>query len=189
MALRVRRPAVDDLRSLVTQGHRAELTYEPVGVTSAVSAPRGYHLDRWSSQLGDDVGVFEAASRAIREWQVQRGAGLVVCAEGPPAVDDVVALSAPLPLGWIDVVCRVVAVIDEPNRSGFVYGTLPVHAEQGEESFMVERDADGQVTFEIIAVSKPKHPLARLAPPITRFMQRRATERYLDAMTEAVAHR
>ena len=55
-------------------------------------------------------------------------------------------------------------------------GPQPVHAEQGEESFMVERDADGQVTFEIIAVSKPKHPLARLAPPITRFMQRRATE-------------
>jgi uncharacterized protein (UPF0548 family) len=131
--------------------------------------------------------VFDAAVRALREWQVHRGAGLVVCADGPPAVDDVVAMSARLPIGFIDVVCRVVTVTDEPDRFGFAYGTLPVHAERGEESFTVVRRPDGDVRFEIVAVSRPRHPLARLCPPVARRLQRAATERYLDAMTEAVS--
>ncbi|MEJ7801487.1 MAG: DUF1990 domain-containing protein, partial [Ilumatobacter sp.] len=114
------------------------------------------------------------------------GAGLVVLAARPPLVGDIVAIRAPLPLGWIDAVCRVVRLVDEPDRAGFAYGTLADHPAQGEESFTVERDDDGTVTFEIIAVSRPRHPLARLAPAVARILQRRAVDRYLDAMTIAV---
>lgn len=107
----------------------------------------------------------------------------MVCADGPPTVGLVVAMSAPLPLGFIDVTCRVVSVVDEPNRFGFGfgYGTLPIHPGQGEESFTVERDDDGEVTFRIVAVSRPRHPLTRLCPPVARRLQRAAIERYLDA--------
>ena len=112
---------------------------------------------------------------------------MVVCADRPPALGDVVAMSAPLPIGFVDVVCRVVTVIDEPDRFGFAYGTLPVHAERGEESFTVVRGRDGGITFEIVAVSRPRHPLARLCPPVARRLQRAATERYLDAMAKAVS--
>ena len=47
--------------------------------------------------------------------------------------------------------CRVASVVDEPNRFGFAYGTLPIHPEQGEQSFIVERDEGGKVTFTLRA--------------------------------------
>lgn len=118
---------------------------------------------------------------------MHRGAGLSVCADRAPTVDDVVAMSAPLPVGHIEIVCRIVTTIDDPDRFGFAYGTLAVHPERGEESFVVERAADGSVKFVITAVSRPHHPLARLGAPIARRLQHRAVTRYLDAMAAAVA--
>jgi uncharacterized protein (UPF0548 family) len=112
-----------------------------------------------------------------------------VCDQGPPKVGVVVAMSGPLPLGYIDVVCRVISVIDETDRFGFAYGTLPVHVADGEESFTIGRDHDGTTTFVIDVVSRPRHPLARLCPPITSRLQRRAIAAYLDAMSQAVQGR
>jgi hypothetical protein len=58
------------------------------------------------------------------------GGGLIVSVDGPPVAGLAVAMSAPPPVGFIDAVCRVVAVIDEPDRFGFAYGTLPDHPER-----------------------------------------------------------
>ena len=49
---------------------------------------------------------------------------------------------------WTLNAARVVFVIDEPGRFGFAYGTLPRHVESGEERFLVERDAAGEVYYE-----------------------------------------
>lgn len=162
------------------------ITYAPVGITDDPQPRPGYHLDRFTRRLGSTGDDFEAAVGALRSWQVQRGAGLAVCADGPPRVGANVAMVAPLPVGIIDVVCRVVAVEDEPDRFGFTYGTLSNHPERGEERFTVVRHADGEVMFEIVAASQPRHLLARACSPIARRLQRAATERYLDAMTAAV---
>jgi uncharacterized protein (UPF0548 family) len=113
---------------------------------------------------------------------MHRGAGLRVAADGPIAVGTNVAFSAPLPVGFIDGTCRIVVVIDEPNRYGFAYGTLSVHPERGEEAFVVSRDADGNVRLDIDGVSGPAHPLARLVPPLADHLQDRAILRYLTAM-------
>ena len=41
------------------------------------------------------------------------------------------AVAAPIgPLTAV-AVCRIVAVVDEPDRYGFAYGTLPGHTERG----------------------------------------------------------
>ena len=55
------------------------------------------------------------------------------------------------------------------ERFGFAYGTLPGHAERGEERFSVvlNRD-DGSVHYEVLAMSRPKHPLAWLGYPFAR---------------------
>ena len=50
---------------------------------------------------------------------------------------------------------------DQKNRFGFTYGTLPVHPEQGEESFAIVIAPDGIVTVEITAVSRSRHPYRR----------------------------
>lgn len=186
MPIRLTRPTDDELSWLLDAHRDAELTYSPVGLAAAAHAPARYRLDRWERSLGGGGNVFDDAVQALQEWAVHRGAGLIVCADGPPTVGLVVAMGAPLPVGFIDVTCRVVSIIDDPNRFGFAYGTLPVHPEQGEESFVVERDRDGEVRFRIAAVSRPRHPLARLCIPMARRLQRAATERYLDAMTAAV---
>jgi uncharacterized protein (UPF0548 family) len=168
-------------------GVGAALTYEPLGLSSlAEDPPPGYQVGSWERRLGSAAETFDAAAGALRGWLVHRGAGLVVVADGPPTVGEVVAMSAPLPVGYVDATCRVVSVTDEPDHYGFTYGTLPVHPERGEESFTVERAADGDVTFRIVAVWRARHPLARLCPPVTRRLQRSATERYLDAASASV---
>jgi uncharacterized protein (UPF0548 family) len=77
--------------------------------------------------------------------------------------------------------CRVVATVEEPDEFGFAYGTLPMHPERGEESFIVRR-LPGGVLFTIRAASQPAHPLARLAPPVANLLRGRAVGRYLEAM-------
>eukprot|EP00913_Durusdinium_trenchii_P005672 g5290.t1 len=48
---------------------------------------------------------------------------------------------------WSLHACRIVEVVDEADRRGFAYGTLPAHGETGEECFLVERLADGSVAM------------------------------------------
>lgn len=182
MPIHVTRPTASQLRALAQAGATDELTYSPSGITAGSTAPPGYRYDRWSRDLGTGRPVFERASDALRDWRMHTTSGFVVARSGPPTVGSVVAMAAPLPVGYIDVVCRVVAVDDQRNRFGFTYGTLPAHPEQGEESFTVLIGLDETVTVEIITVSRLRHPLARAFPPIARRLQRNATNRYLDAM-------
>ncbi len=86
---------------------------------------------------------------------------------------------------FIDVVCRVVNVTDAEDQYGFAYGTLSVHPERGEESFTVVREGDGNVSFHIVAVSRPRPMLASAFPSAGRMLQRAATSRYLDSMRAA----
>jgi uncharacterized protein (UPF0548 family) len=74
---------------------------------------------------------------------------------------------------WMVNFCRVVYVIDEPRRYGFAYGTLPEHAEEGEERFLVEWRVDNSVWYEVLAFSREKHLLAKLARPIARRLQKK----------------
>jgi len=81
----------------------------------------------------------------------------------------------------------VVYVEQEPERFAFAYGTLPGHPERGEVKFVVERDATGEVVFRILSFSQTVDPLARLGSPVTRRIQQRVTERYLDAIAAVSA--
>jgi uncharacterized protein (UPF0548 family) len=78
---------------------------------------------------------------------------------------------------------RVVYVIDEPDRKGFAYGTLPGHPERGEEAFIVERRADGSVWLVIRAFSRPANAFFWAAYPALRLMQAIFTARYERALT------
>jgi uncharacterized protein (UPF0548 family) len=131
--------------------------------------------------------AFERARAALDRWTVHRGAGLLLLADGPIAPGTNVVFSAPLPIGFVDGTCRIVAVVDEPDRYGFAYGTLPIHPETGEESFLVVRDRTGAVRFDVEGVSRPTQPLARVFGPLANRLQDAAVRRYLSAMEHAVA--
>jgi uncharacterized protein (UPF0548 family) len=78
--------------------------------------------------------------------------------------------------------CRVVYVIDEPDRQGFAYGTLPGHPESGEEAFVLHREAGNRVRFVITAFSRPATRLAKLGAPVSRQLQHFMTSRYLQTL-------
>lgn len=78
--------------------------------------------------------------------------------------------------------CHVVRVVDEPSRRGFAYGTLPGHAEGGEELFIISRDDTDQVAFEITAFSRAATWWARAVTPVSHRVQDRVTRRYLEGI-------
>ena len=92
-------------------------------------------------------------------------------------------------LKWVlwpaKIPARVVYVIDEPDRKGFAYGTLPGHPERGEEAFVVERRADDSVWLIIRAFSRPSSALFWAAYPALRMMQAIFTARYERALRSA----
>ena len=181
MHVHLRRPSELDLDRLLARCAADELSYAPIGGSLDGTTPDGLTRHRWSTPLpaGAD---FARAVDALTHWRVQEHAGLVVRSDGPMAVGTNVAMNARLPVaGYIDVTCRVVAVVDEPDRFGFAYGTLSVHPERGEESFVVTRDGDG-LRFDVAAISRPANVLARLAGPVADRLQDSAAQRYLRAM-------
>jgi uncharacterized protein (UPF0548 family) len=157
-------------------------SYPEVGATAG-ELPVGYQHLHASRAVGSGRELFEQCAETVMTWGVQRGAGLTV------EPGERVRVGADNRLGlrlgplrtWAP--CRVVYVVDEPDRRGFAYGTLPGHPESGEESFIVRMDEDGTVHFEVNAFSRPARWFARLGGPVTRVIQRRVTWRYLDAVS------
>ena len=92
---------------------------------------------------------------------------------------------------WSLNACRIVYLVEEDGdvrRSGFAYGTLPEHAERGEERFTVEWNRkEGSVYYDVYAISRPNHPLARLGYPFARLLQKRFAKNSKAAMVRAVA--
>ena len=156
------------------------LTYPEVGGTLEEVLPRGYHHADVRRRVGDRDALDEL-ERFVLGWGLHRGAGMRVPDE--PAS---LGLTTRLWLGPVPVPVRVVRVLDEPDRRGFVYGTIPGHPEVGEEAFLAERDEHG-TWVHVRAFSRPATWYARLGGPVTRRLQAVITERYLRAAEQAIA--
>lgn len=160
----------------------APFTYPEIGATASAEMPTGYHRIHRSARVSTDGGDLEGLASALLRWQVQRGVGLRVAASEPVAgVGSVVLLRAGLGPVSVRIPCRVVYLVDEPDRRGFAYGTLPGHPESGEEMFVLERRDDG-VHLVVRAFSRPGTLPARLAGPVGRGVQSWMTGRYLRAL-------
>jgi uncharacterized protein (UPF0548 family) len=79
----------------------------------------------------------------------------------------------------------VVYVVDAVDQFGFAYGTLPGHPEMGEVAFTVSRNSAEEIGFRVLSFSRTVDPLARLGAPVTRWVQKRVTRRYLTALGQA----
>lgn len=164
-------------------GTKARFTYPEVGATKG-QLPSGYDYIYATRTVGVGEDLFHECAENILNWGIQKGAGFYLGNNDPVRVDGENRLGlhwGPF-ITW--AICRVVYVVDEPNRKGFAYGTLPGHPESGEESFIVSIQPDGKVVFEIKAFGKPARWFARLGAPLLRFLQQHVTWRYLDAIHE-----
>lgn len=168
-------------------GRDSTLTYAPVGATLG-ELPAGFHHLRCTRVVGAGRSQFEVAARAVLAWRAQHLLGVRVQPDDRPAREGAVvhvrlgvgpvALSAP---------ARVVYVVDDPDRCGFAYGSLPGHPLSGEESFVVYLEKDGSVVCTVTAYSTAANALTRLAGPLLPLFQRVMARRYVHAIGRAVA--
>jgi len=196
---RLREPTPADVDAFLVEQARLGFSYEGVGRTrtnagQTCEPPAGYVLDRNRQRLGDGDATFAAAASALRRWQmVPAPLARVVPARPPVEAGQTLGVLVRAVGAWWLNSARIVYVIDEvaasPRRFGFAYGTLPGHAERGEERFLVEQLADGSVWYDLTAFSRPRYWGARLARPVTRMLQRRFATRSRAAMVAAVDRR
>lgn len=185
----LRKPSPEVIQKFLAAQSRLDFSYAAVG-TSATTPPPGYAVDRTRVKLGDGEGTFLAAKAALARWEHFRlGWAEAGASDTPIQTGSCVAVVAHVMGFWWLNACRIVFVTDETGaveRFGFAYGTLPGHAESGEERFMVEWDrASNAVWYDILAFSRPNHPLARLGYPLTRMTQRRFARDSVRAMQQA----
>jgi uncharacterized protein (UPF0548 family) len=186
-------PSDEDIANLITSRAKLPFTYAEVGATRSAAPSAGYTVDHNRIQLGRGAQVFQRAVAALNEWR-QFDLGWVIIA--PPGVkleaEATVAVKARACGLWSLNACRVVYIIDEQQpitRFGFAYGTLPDHVERGEERFMVEWDqTDDSVWYDILAFSRPRHPMVKAGFPIARLLQKRFARDSLAVMKSVANH-
>jgi uncharacterized protein (UPF0548 family) len=173
------------------------LSYDAIGVTAPGrplwSRPAAYRSYEKTVKIGDGHDRWTFAAEAVLVWGIKTRSGFTVQAgdgapaEGPVRLDRRYWLVAHL--GWLRVKepIQVVAVVDEPDRKGFAYGTLVGHPVSGEEAFIVQRRTDASVWLTIRSATQPTTFPWRLAHPVVMAAQRRYRHRYLRALTGPLA--
>jgi uncharacterized protein (UPF0548 family) len=146
-----------------------DLTYAEVGATRHEPLPERYNHLHYRTLIGTGPEVFARAGEAVVTFAMHRATGARVRTAADRAAPGV---RLTVGLGPVAVPCEVVYTIEEPNRTGFGYGTRPGHLERGEESFLVERDVDDRVWFRVTAFSLPARWPAVLGGPLTEVFQR-----------------
>jgi uncharacterized protein (UPF0548 family) len=188
--LSLRRPSLGRLQGFLASQSKVGLTYSHVGATAAVPPP-GSVVDRTRIKLGEGASSFAAAKAALERWEQFRLGWVEAWSPNTPIKEgQVVAVIARIFGPWWLNARRIVYVVDDQGpikRFGFAYGTLPEHAESGEERFTVEWHADDDaVWYDILAFSRPHQLLARLFYPLVRRLQKRFARDSAAAMLRAV---
>ena len=178
----LRRPTASEIASF--RDRRVES--DPTSVPS-VAAPPGFHREQFSRNIGAGDADFQRARAGLQQWRAHRGSGVEVHPDhAEVSVGETVAIMTRQLGLWVLAACRVSSVTDESDVFGFTYVTLPDHPECGYESFTVRRTPD-EVRFDIEATSKAGILLVKVGTPVTRQLQKRATNRYLDALARWTA--
>ena len=178
MILSLRAPSEARVRALLAAVRKQPFTHGVVGCTQqeggAAPAAPGFDRDETRCVLGHGVRAFRAACDALRAWHTFDFAWVRLLWPQAPIRAGTMVAAATRQLGlWSLNPCRIAWVVDEPRRFGFAYGTLPGHAESGEELFLVTLDEDGVVGYTIRAVSRPNHLLVWCVKPYVRRLQAR----------------
>jgi uncharacterized protein (UPF0548 family) len=78
---------------------------------------------------------------------------------------------------------QVIAVVDEPDRTGLAYGTLEGHPVSGEEAFLLDRGPDGSVWLSVRSLTQPSIGIWRATYPLLPMAQHLYRRRYLRSLT------
>jgi uncharacterized protein (UPF0548 family) len=189
--IRLVRPSPEAIARFLDRQRGQPFTYPNPGGSRTAEPPPGFVVDHRRCELGRGEPAFEAAKAAVRDWAMFRLGWVEICrprSQGAPPIETgtaVAVLARFSGIWWLNA-CRIVYLIDEPRRFGFAYGTLPDHAESGEERFTVEWRDDGSVWYDLYAFSRPASWLVRLGYPLARRLQKRFGAGSLAAMQRAM---
>jgi uncharacterized protein (UPF0548 family) len=194
MPFRLTRPSEQQIAAFLATQRNLTLSYTEVGCTRG-APPQGFVVDHNRARLGTGKDTFERAITALRAWRQSSLGWTSVHPRGAAATPGTDVAVVVQHFGfWSINACRVLYEVDEDDalqgvrRIGFAYGTLPAHGEIGEERFTAEwHAADDGVWYDLYALSRPGHPLVRLAYPIARHLQRRFARDSKRAMIDATA--
>jgi uncharacterized protein (UPF0548 family) len=184
------KPTDSRIRTILASQQARSFSYPDVGATRG-ELPAGYAVLNGRVELGQGSTTFDRAVQALRQWKMFDVPGIQLC--WPDALIQTGAAVAVMVKHfgfWSINCCKTVYVIDDEGpirRFGFAYGTLPEHAEQGEERFMVEwhRSSD-LVCYDILSFSRSSNAAVKAAYPLARLLQRRFLRHSLAAMADAV---
>ena len=181
------KPSPEAIARFLARQRDQAFSYPAPGSSRTADAPPGFVVDHRRQELGQGKKAFEASCAAIRDWDMFRLGWVEIC-QPLPAIEAgvVVAILAHFGGVWWLNACRIVYGIAEPRCFGFAYGTLPDHAESGEERFTVEWREDDSVWYDLYAFSRPGTWLVRLGYPLARRLQRRFGVDSLAAMKRAL---
>ncbi|SDE31484.1 DUF1990 family protein [Glycomyces harbinensis] len=154
-----------------------DVNYPEVGATRRGDLPPGYrHLTR----TADLDASLAAAAAVLMTWGLHERCGLHPEATEPRAAPGVrVTLRF---AGVLRIPCQVVWAEEDAEHAGFGYGSLPSHPETGEAAFLLEAAGADRTRFTVRSFSVPGTLASRLAAPVTRLLQARATDRFATAM-------
>jgi uncharacterized protein (UPF0548 family) len=162
----------------------ATLSYHHVGSTLRHEPVPGLS-DRTYERTVD--GTVAQAAAALARWTTHDGiGGRIHPAGAPQVIGTTLLVVAPFGPFEMAVPNRIVAVVRQPDRIGFAYGTLASHAEAGEELFLAETAGPGRVRLRLRVHARPASRLARLGTPIVALLTRAAAHRYLAAWADAI---
>lgn len=183
-----RRPSAADIDPFLRESRDLPLTYGPVGIVR--EQPAQGRVDHQLVAIGRGEDDFRRARAALLAWK-PFDIGWVEAFSQPASIEigTVVGVLIRHFGFWSLNGCRVLYRVDESNgrRAGFAYGTLPNHAERGEELFEVFLDAQtGDVMYRIRAMSWPHALVTYLGQPIVRVLQARFRRDSAAAMTRAL---
>ena len=191
MMVSLRRPSTETIREFLASQSKLGFTYTAVGATASLP-PAGYTVDHTRIKLGQGEEVFTKAKAALGRWEQFRLGWMEAWSpETTIKTGDVVAVVARnLGLWWLNA-CRIVYVVDEPGADPALRVCLRHAARsrwrrvrRGSSSNGIVRA--GEVWYDILAFSRPRHVLTRLGYPYIRRVQKRFGRESAAAMLKSV---
>ncbi len=184
----LQRPSAERVQRFLHESQDLPLSYGPPGIVRDGVA--GYRFHEVVVRVGHGADDFARARAALLAWkQFDMGWVETFPRSAPVAVGSVVGVLIRHLGFWSLNGCRVLYLVggpEDPSRFGFAYGTLPNHAESGEELFEVFIDpTTADVMYRIRATSWPQATLALLGHPIARALQARFRRHSVEAMKRA----
>src|SRR5687767_15405324 len=150
-----KKPSDAQINAFIVSQQLLEFSYPEVGATRT-TPPSGYQVDHNRIRLGQGHEIYHQSIKALRKWKhFDLGWVQLHPANAPIVVGSAVAVLVHHLKFWSLNATRIVYVIDEETdvkKFGFAYGTLPNHAESGEERFSIEwHTSDDSVWYDILA--------------------------------------